>query len=279
MSHIHIIVDSIAQVPSEMSAMHPNLHTVSLKVRVGNKEWQENEISTKELFVICQETKQHPQTSQPAPGDFIELCQPLLDAGKEVIIITVSGGLSGTVEGARAVARMLDEKRIHVIDSGTATIGTLQMAKAALEMAASGSSIGEIVKKIEAMVKVTHTCLVPDTLEYLYKGGRIGGAAALFGSILQIKPVLYLADGKVAVLDKVRTKQRAITRMLDELQKVQKLEYIGVAHIDAPQEGEALAARIKVMFPDTAILPAKIGSVLASHLGPGMMGLVFQEKI
>ena len=279
MSHIHIIVDSIGQIPSEMLAMHTNLHTVSLRVRVGDREWQENDISTKELFGVCQETKQHPKTSQPAPGDFIEICKPLIEAGKEVIIITVSGGLSGTVEGARAVAKMIDSKRISVIDSGTASIGMTQMAKTALEMAAEGKTHWEIAEKMEDMARATHTFLIPDTLEYLYKGGRIGGAAALFGSILQIKPVLYLVDGKVAVLDKVRTKQRAITRMLEEMQKYQNLEYIGVGDIDVPAEGEALAARIKEMYPNTPILPAKIGSVLGAHLGPGMMGLVYQEKI
>lgn len=279
MPNIHIVVDSIGQVPSEMLAMHSNLHIVSLKVRVGDQEWQENEISTKELFEICQEKKQHPTTSQPAPGDFIAICKPLVEAGKEVIIISVSGGLSGTVEGARSVAKMLDEKHIHVLDSGTASVGMVYMAKTALDMISAGSSAKEIVCRIEALVQATHTFLVPDTLEYLYKGGRIGGAAALFGSILQIRPLLHLMEGKVAVLDKVRTKQRVINRMLGELQKYPNLEYIGVGQIDVPDEGKSLAARIKEMYPDTPIVSAEIGSVLGAHLGPGLLGLVFQEKI
>lgn len=279
MSQIHIVVDSIGQVPAEMLAMHPNLHIVPLKVQIGDQEWKEDEISTKELFKISKDTKQHPMTSQPAPGDFIEICKPLVAAGKEIIIITVSGGLSGTVEGARSVAKMLDEEHIHVLDSFTASVGMVQMAKKALEMASSGCNAKEIVATAQAMAKATHTFLIPDTLEYLYKGGRIGGAAALFGSILQIRPLLYLVDGKVAVLDKVRTKQRVINRMLDELQKYQSLEYIGIGQIDVPEEGEALAARIKEMYPNTPILPARIGSVLGAHLGPGLLGLVFQEKI
>lgn len=279
MPNIHVIVDSIGQVPSEMLAMHPNLHIVSLKVRVGDQEWQENEISTRELFEICQNRRQHPTTSQPAPGDFITVCKPLIEAGKEVIIICVSGGVSGTVEGARSVANMLDEKHIHVIDSGTASVGMVQMAKGALEMIANGNTAQEIVRRIEAQAKATHTFLIPDTLEYLYKGGRIGGAAALVGSILQIRPLLHLVEGKVAVLDKVRTKQRVVNRMLDELQKYQNLEYIGVAHIDIPEEGKILAERIKEIYPDTPIISAGIGAVLGAHLGPGLLGLVFQEKI
>lgn len=279
MANIHIIVDSIGQVPSEMLAMHPNLHIVSLKVRVGDQEWQEDDISTKELFKICHERKQHPKTSQPSPGDFIAVCKPLIDAGKEIIIISVSGGLSGTVEGARSVANMLDEKHIYVLDSGTASVGMVQMAKTALEMIASGNTAKEIVNRVEALARVTHTFLIPDTLEYLYKGGRIGGAAALFGSILQIRPLLHLMEGKVAVLDKVRTKQRVVNRMLEELQKYHNLEYIGVGQIDVPEEGRILAERIKALYPDTPIVSAEIGSVLGAHLGPGLLGLVFQEKI
>jgi DegV family protein with EDD domain len=276
--NIHVIVDSIGQVPSEMLVMYQNLHIVSLKVRVGNQEWQENEISTKELFETCQGRKQHPTTSQPSPGDFIAICKPLLEAGKEIIIIGVSSGVSGTVEGARSVAKMLDVDHIHVIDSGTASIGMVQMAKVALEMIAVGSTAKEIIYRIEALVKITHTLLIPDTLEYLYKGGRIGGAAALFGSILQIRPLLHLVEGKVAVLDKVRTKQRAVNRMLEELQKYQNLEYIGIAQIDVPEEGAILTARIKGIYPKTPIFTAGMGSVLGAHLGPGLLGLVFQEK-
>ena len=278
MSQIHIIVDSTAQMPREMFEMYPNLHSVSLKVRVGDREWPEEGLSTIELFKFAKDSKLHPQTSQPAPGDFLEICKPLIDAGKEIIIITVSGGLSSTVQGARAVAKMLDEQRIHVIDSGTTSIGMVQMAKAALAMAASDIPLRYIVEKVYAMVELTHTFILVDTLEYLYKGGRIGGASALFGTILQIRPVLYLLEGKVAVMDKVRTKQRAVTRMFEELQQYQDLEYIGVAHIDVPTEARELTARVKEMYPDTQVLPAGIGSVLGAHLGPGMIGLVFQEK-
>jgi len=276
---IHIVVDSSAQISQEMFEMYPNLHEVSLKVRVGDREWSEDQLSTAELFEFVKETKVHPQTSQPALGDFIEVCKPLIDEGKEIIIITVSGGLSGTVEGARTVAKMLDQQRVHVIDSGTASIGMVQMAKTALTMAVAGIPVAIIIEKIHAMIEATHTFILVDTLEYLYKGGRIGGAAALFGTILQIRPVIYLLDGKVAVMDKVRTKQRAVTRMLEELEKYPNLEYIGVGNVDAPLDGQEITARVQEMYPDNPVLLAAIGSVLGAHLGPGMIGVVFQEKI
>ncbi|WP_378956568.1 DegV family protein [Pelosinus sp. sgz500959] len=279
MSHIHIVVDTSAQLTKEMFEKHPNLHSVSMKVRIGEEEWPEDEISNAELFRRSKECKQHPQTSQPAPGDFIEICKPLLEAGKEIIVIAVSGGLSGTAQGARSVAKMLDEKRMHVIDSSTASIGMVQLAKGALAMADSGMETSVIISKLLAMVEATHTLILVDTLDYLYKGGRIGGAAALFGTIFQIRPVIHLIDGKVAVLDKVRTKQRAVTRMLDELKRYNELEYIGIGNVDAPLEEEMIVERVKEIYPDVPILHAGIGSVLGAHLGPGMIGVVFQEKI
>lgn len=279
MSQIHVVVDSCAQVSTEMLTKYPNLHSVSLKVRVGDQEWVEDEITSAELFKIAGDKKIHPQTSQPAPGDFIEVCKPLLAAGNEIIIITVSGGLSGTVDGAKNVAKMLDEQRIRVVDSGTAAIGMLQMAKAALIMADSGMKLQEIVWKLHAMIEATHTLILVDTLEYLYKGGRIGGAAALFGTILQIKPVIHLVDGKIAILDKVRTKQRALSRIFEEIANYKELEYIGVGNVNCPEEGQAIINKLQDLYPSVQVLPAAIGSVLGAHLGSGMIGIVLQEKV
>lgn len=262
-----------------MFEKYPNLHSVSMRVRMGDRDWPEDEVSNQDLFNMSKKNKQHPQTSQPAPGDFIEICRPLLDSGKEIIVIAVSGGLSGTAQGARSVAKMLDEKRIHIVDSKTASTGMVSLAKEALIMADLGFEAPQIVEKLLTMVAVTHTLILVDTLEYLYKGGRIGGAAALFGTILQIRPVIHLVDGKVAVLDKVRTKQRAVTRLLDELQRYQDLEYIAIGNVEDLDTEEAIVEKVREMYPDIPILHAGIGSVLGAHLGPGMIGVIFQEKI
>jgi DegV family protein with EDD domain len=120
---------------------------------------------------------------------------------------------------------------------------------------------------------------VPGTLEYLHKGGRIGRAAALLGGILQIRPVLHLVGGKVDVLDKVRTQQRALARMVEELTTHRHLEYIGVVHITAPDKAEQLAADVSGRYPDTPISVSKAGSVLGAHLGPGLVAIIYQDKV
>lgn len=279
MNRVHIVVDSIAQCPPELFAQHENLYKVPLRVALGAEEWREDEISTAELFRKEKETGLPIRTSQPAPGEWLQVLQPIVDAGDEAVIITVSSGLSGTVEGARSAAAMVDKKKIFVVDSKTASVGEAYLVEVALKLAAEGKSAAEIAAQLEARVAVTHSFMVPDTLEYLYKGGRIGGAAAVFGSILQIKPMIYLVDGKVDVFDKVRTKQRALKRMVDEVAKFKDLEYIGVGHIDVPEEGQAVLEEIRRIFPDTPLRSAGVGAVLGAHLGPGLIGIIFQERI
>ena len=277
MSNIHIVLDSTANVPPETLAAYPNLHIVPLKVIMGENVWNEPELSTEELFRLVREKGIHPRTSQPAPGDFAAAFAPAAD-GNAIIMIGVSGGLSGTVNGARAAAREFKGREIYVIDSCTSAIGMVKMAEAALAMAAAGQSASTIAQRVQTMADATHTLFLPDSLEYLHKGGRIGGAAVLFGSILQIKPILTLCAGKVQVVDKVRTRARALARMVEELNKYGELEYIGVAHGEAPAVAREVYDTVKQRYPDVPVSLTNIGSALGAHLGPGIIGLIFQHK-
>ncbi len=277
MSNIHIVLDSTANVLPETLAAYPNLHIVPLKVIMGENVWNEPELSTEELFRLVREKGIHPRTSQPAPGDFAAAFAPAAD-GNAIIMIGVSGGLSGTVNGARAAAREFKGREIYVIDSCTSAIGMVKMAEAALAMAAAGQLASTIAQRLQTMADATHTLFLPDSLEYLHKGGRIGGAAVLFGSILQIKPILTLCAGKVQVVDKVRTRARALARMVEELNKYGELEYIGVAHGEAPAVAREVYDTVKQRYPDVPVSLTNIGSALGAHLGPGIIGLIFQHK-
>jgi len=276
---IHIVVDSTAHVPDRLLAKYRNLHVVSLQVILGEKQWPEDQLSPAKLFTLVKESGVFLKTSQPSIGDFTKVFEPLVKADQEIIVITLSGALSGTAQGARAAAQMISEQKIHIIDSQTTAMGLVRLVEAALTMADSGMEAKAIVERLQAMVRVTHTMFVPATLEYLHKGGRIGGAAALFGTILQIKPVLYLVEGKVAVLDKVRTRPKAAARMLEELKKYTNLAYVGVAHSEALAEAEALSQQIRELYPYTKIIVSSLSPVLGAHLGPGVIGLIYQEEI
>lgn len=274
---IHIVVDSTANVPQEMLAAHSNLHVVPLKIILGEQEWSELELTTKQLFEKVKATGLHPRTSQPSPGDFARILAAVPE-GHSIIMLCLSGGLSGTVDGARAVAKDHKGREIYVVDSCTGAIGVIKMAEKALAMAADGVAAKEIAAQLQHMTETTRTLFIVDSLDYLYKGGRIGGAAALFGSILQIKPILTLREGKVQVLDKVRTKPRAIARMLDELSGIDNFEYIGVVDGGEPEIIEEMLCTLRQRYPDVPLAKSLLGSVLGAHLGPKVIGLIFQSR-
>lgn len=279
-NNIHVVLDSTARIPAELLKQHKNLHKVSLKIRVADKEWNEDELPYQQLFAELDKAKTMPQTSQPPLGEFVELFQKLVDEDAEVIVITVSGALSGTAEGARTAARSVDAKKIHVIDSETADIGQLRIAEAALQMIAEGLDCVEIVQSLKDRVRATHTMILPDSLEHLHKGGRIGGAATLLGTILQIKPVLYLTEGKISVLDKVRTRKRAMNRMIDEVAKCERIEYVGVVHAGASEEDcLELKKRVQELYPYMKVTLTETSSVVAAHTGPKALALIYQEKL
>lgn len=279
MPKVHIVIDSTANVPQTMLQEHKNLHVVPLAVILGHRQWREDQIANTDLFSLIRETGEFPKTSQPAPGEFIQTFERIIEAGDDIVVITLSSGLSGTIQSARTAAQSIDPERIRAVDSGTTAIGMVRMAQQALLMAAAGQSAADIAKRMERMSQATHTLFVPATLEYLHKGGRIGGAAALLGTILQIRPVLYLSGGKVAVLDKVRTWTKAINRIEEEVKQHNNPEYIGVVHLGAPEEAEKLQLKLQEVYPADLISVSTGGAVLASHLGPGLVGVILQDSV
>lgn len=279
MSEIHVVLDSTAHVEPELFARYPNLHVVPLKVLLGNQEWPEDALTNDELFKLIEKNGQFPKTSQPSPGQFVEVLTPLYKAGHTVIIIALSGALSGTAQSAQNAINLLGAKDMYVVDSGTTAVGMCMLAEAVFAMAQKGVSVAGIVDRLHDIIKITHTMFVPRSLEHLYKGGRIGGAAALFGSILQIKPVLYLVEGKVTVLDKVRTSAKAVSRMVDELDKYTPLSRIGIVYIGDKAAGEALGDTVRRRYPEVQVTVSTGGSVLGSHLGYGLVGLIFQQSL
>lgn len=278
MQKVHIVLDSTAHLPAAMLEENHNLHMVSLTVIIGQQQWREDQLPSDELFSLIQAGAEFPKTSQPALGEFTHLFQQIIDTGADIVVITLSSGLSGTMQGARVAAQAVDPKRILVVDSGTTAIGMVRMAETALTMADNGKSAAEISAQLEKISRATYTMFVPGTLEYLRRGGRIGGASALLGAILQIRPVLYLHGGQVAVLDKVRTWTKAVGRIVQEVKQHNNPVYIGVVHIGAPEEAERLRRQLTEIYPERLISVSTGGSVLASHLGPGLVGVILQDS-
>ena len=278
-TQLQVVIDSTAMVDKEWLGRHENLHVVPLSVRIGEQEWLDTDISGAELFQKASAAKEMPKTSQPAQGQFIQLFQELTAQGQEVVCILLSGGLSGTSSTARMAAAQVDPRLIRVIDSGTTALGLVQMAKAALQAAEAGQSLAEVVRLLDAMVRRTHTVFIPGTLEYLHKGGRIGGAARLFGGILQLRPILYLQNGKVQVLDKVRTQKRALERAMQDIRILKRPAYVGVGHVDNQELAVQTAAQVKEAQPEAQVEVFLISPVIGAHTGPGLIGFIYQENL
>jgi len=273
---IKIVTDSTAYLPEEVIQRY-GIHIIPLNVLFGERIYKEGlELSHEQFYQKLTQVKELPTTSQPSMGDFYELYSSLVQDGSEVISIHISSKLSGTVDSALMACQELPEARISVVDSLSTAMGLELIVIAAAEAVAAGQSRAEVVAMLERMIPETRLFFVVDTLEYLQKGGRIGGAAALVGTLLNVKPILCLKDGRVEPLDKVRTKRKAVSRLLDvmveELGSEESVR-VTVGHAMALEEAETLLERARSRLSCSSLSIAQIGPAIGTHAGPGALGM------
>ena len=278
MNKVHIVVDSTANVPAEALHAHANLHVVPIKVILGDQVIDEPELTAEEIFEFVEPNRAFPKTSQPAPGEFSCVLDKIIDSGNDALVITLSSAVSGTNQCARSIAKNYDKNRVIVIDSRSAGIGLWYFTRIALELADAGLDLTTIAERIMAAVEKHEIFILPSTLEYLHKGGRIGGASAFVGSLLKIKPLLTVEDGKIEVLDKVRTHSRALTRMIENLPRAADIEWIGLTHTETPENVASVIAEMQLATGVQGVETAVLGSALAVHFGPGMVAFFVQKK-
>jgi len=219
-------------------------------------------------------------TSQPSVGDFTEVYLPLLEQGREVISMHLSGGISGTVEAARQAAAALEAEgkggeRVHVVDSRTTSGGLAFCVLAAANAIRAGASVEEVVARTERAREGVETLIMVDTLEYLRKGGRIGGAQAWIGGALKIKPLLKLEE-TVVPADKVRTTSRAMEKLREfarqQAASGEEMTWT-VQHIQAPELAADLAAWCREAFQCEGAFLDEMSVVLGVHAGPGVVAI------
>ena len=272
---IHLVTDSTAYLPDKVKQQY-NIHTISLKICVGDDTYnEEGGITQDEFYRLLDDVATAPTTSQPSAGEFIELYSSLLGEQDEIISIHISSELSGTVPNALAAAQELAPDRIHIVDSRSAAIGMITMVISAAEALAAGKSCDEVLAMLDRMIHEVAVYFSVDTLEYLHKGGRIGAASRFLGTLLNIKPVLYLADGRIQPLDKVRTSKRARQRIVDEVVQAvgDKPVRVAVTHILASEAAESVAAQAKERLNVVWMDFSEVGPVIGSHVGPGTVGI------
>jgi DegV family protein with EDD domain len=274
-----VVCDTTGYLPSELVAKQ-GIETISLYVSIDGEQERESEISDYASFYErLRASESGATTSQPSIGDFIAVYQPLLDAGKEIVSIHISAGISGTFEAAgQARERLIEEgrggERIRVLDSRSAAGGMGLTALAASVAAAQGADAEAVAAWAEEARAALKMWFAIDTLEYLRRGGRIGGARAWIGSALKIKPILTLEE-EITPVERVRTRARSLERLRDYARQRHESGADGwvVQHIQDQETADALIDDCREIFGCEPVFTSEIGAVLGAHVGPGLLGV------
>ena len=274
---IKIVTDSTAYLPQSIVEQN-DLRVVPLCVHFGDKTYREGvNLSNDEFYTRLKDAPVLPTTSQPSAGEFFQVFSELVAQGHEILTLTISSRLSGTWNSAMAAKEMMPDAKISVIDSLSTSVGLMLMIEAAVNARNAGASREEIVQQVEEIKKKMHLFFVVDTLEYLAKGGRIGNAKAFLGTLLKVKPILFLKDGAIEPLEQVRSKRKAQARMVDLV-----VECMGgdgkearIALVDAlvPEESAVLAKEIHERLGCELPCMTQLGPVIGTHTGPGAVGV------
>jgi DegV family protein with EDD domain len=274
---VAVVTDTTQYLPSELVKVH-DLHLVSLYVRFGDTLERESDMPDfNEFYERLRVARDLPTTSQPSVGDFLEVYEPLLEAGDDIFSVHLAGGISGTYDSALQAKAALEERgfagRIEVMDSATACGGLGFLSLAAAKRARAGGGLNEVVAHAREARENLKLWFAVDTLEFLRRGGRIGAAQAWLGGALKIKPILSV-ESEITPVERVRTSGKAFDRMVDYLRSRHSdgADAWVVQHIQAPEQAERLADAGREIFGSEPLFVSEIGPVIGAHVGPGLLG-------
>jgi DegV family protein with EDD domain len=277
MPPIRIVTDSSCDLPPELEARH-HIDIVPLTVRFGAEEFVDRkDLTADEFWDRCAKSSVLPETAAPAPGAFEEAFRRAAADGCEgVVCITLSSLLSATFSSAELAAKAVaDVIPVRVVDSRSLTMALGNMCLSAARAAESGRSMDEIAAEVEDLVGRTRVYAALDTLENLKKGGRIGGAQAMLGSMLSIKPIIDVTGGKVEQESKQRTRSKSLRYLAEKVKEAGAVENLAVMHGAAPDVDEMLDL-LAPFYPRDEIIVGDLGAIIGAHGGPRTMGVTFQ---
>jgi DegV family protein with EDD domain len=278
MPGIRVVTDSACDLPDDL-VVELGVGLVPLRIRFGTEELVDRtELSTKEFWSRCRQFDGLPETSAPSPGQFQAAFEAMADEGADgVVCVNLSSKLSATIEAARQGAKALEGSLpVRVVDSLSVTMGEGLVTIEAAQRAKDGGDLDEVARTAEQAVGRLHVYGAIDTLENLKKGGRIGGAQALVGSLLSIKPVIRVANGVVEEESKQRTRGRALRYLASKVRDAGPIDRLAACGADAPDMDEFLTMLDDVVSVKE-ILVGDIGPVIGSHTGPGTVGVAWLD--
>ncbi|BDG45762.1 MULTISPECIES: DegV family protein [Parageobacillus] len=276
-----IVTDSTAYIPKDVRD-RLRIRMIPLSVAFGGETYREEiDISAEQFYEKVKQHKELPTTSQPAVGEFVELFTSLRDEGYDAVIsIHLSSGISGTYQGALTAGNMVDGLKVYAYDSEISCMAQGFYAIEAAKMALDGKSPEEIIARIDEMKKTLRAYFMVDDLAHLQRGGRLTGAQAFIGGLLQIKPLLHFENKVIVPFEKIRTRKKAIKR-IEELLAEDAAKGVplkaAIIHANRPDEAEQWKQQLSSLYPNVEFTISYFGPVIATHLGEGALGLTWYQ--
>jgi DegV family protein with EDD domain len=290
MARIALVTDSSATLSPALIQQY-GIHVMPLYIHFGTEVLRDGQDMTPDEFIDrLQRSSTLPTTSQPSAGDFLEVYRNLFQGADAIISIHISTGLSGTVASALGARQMLVDEAaergveppvIHVVDSTVVSVGLELLVTAAARAIEAGESVETVLRIVQNLIAHIRVIFLVDTLEYLHKGGRIGGASALLGSVLQVKPILHFADGRIDVLERVRTAKKAKQRLLAIIEEEAGRDatlHAAITHVSAPGEAQRFRQEMTGCFDCQELFISDLSPAVSVHVGPGAVGIGFYSQ-
>lgn len=279
MSKVKIFADSTCDLSRDLIESN-NISIVPLYVSFDENTYKDGvEISTKELYSKVNECNRLPKTSAPSPLDFINAFKPFIDEGKDILYIGLSTKLSSTLQNARIAAAEFSDAKIEIVDSFNLSTGIGLLVMKAVDLAKENLGVEEIAKRILELVPRVETAFVPDTLDYLHKGGRCSSLQALMGSVLKIRPIIKVVDGGMIVGQKARGKREKIleTMLENAIKDKDNMDKkrIFVTHTEGLKDAMFLKKELETNLDVEEIIITDAGCVISSHCGPNTVGILY----
>jgi DegV family protein with EDD domain len=268
---VKVVADSAADIPVQVAA-DLGITVVPVQVHLGDEVYRDGvDLATDDFYARLRTDSVLPRTSAPAPGTFAEVYRRLAEEADAIISVHVAGNLSATLDAARLGSADLDFP-VSLIDSRTASMACGLLAIMAAKAAKGGARLAEIEAMLSDAIPRTITYGVFSTLEYLQRGGRIGRAQAFLGSVLRLSPILAIRLGEIVPVARVRTRRKAMDRLVEILLAAGVPEEMSVMRTTDPEDAEDLARRLSPLYPPERMYRASIGPAMATYVGPDAVG-------
>jgi DegV family protein with EDD domain len=270
---IGVVTDSTADLEPELQ-QRLGLVVVPLVVNWDGKTYRDKiDLGPSEFYGRLRTSKSLPKTGAPSIAAFEAAFREQLTLHDGVVSVDLASGLSGTCNVARRAAESVDQQRIRVVDSGSVSVCMGWLAEMAVNLGREGAPLDAIVERLEEARGRLRILALVETLTFLQRGGRIGRAAALAGTLLSVKPILSVGNGEVAPVERVRTMNGALRRLVELVVAQGPIERLGVMHADSPANAAEVEAQLRAHFPEVTIDRGELGPVVGTHGGPGVIGV------